>query len=352
MPTPDFGRLRDAVSHREPDRLPLGESFVHNDIKAAFLGRPIASIEDDIEFWVESGYDYYAERFKLLELDGIVQRALERHEAHYGGGSEKTARDWLTMAGSGLVTTDAEFNTFEWPETDDFPFFRLDEAEKSLPPGMMISLQISPVFFDVCGLMGFENFCLALKYQPQLVERMFARVGQLACEVVVRVLKYSRIGMLRVPDDVAYRSGLIIDPAYLRKYVFPWYKEIGAMCKAKDVIWVFHSDGNVWQILDDIVAAGFDALHPIDPSAMDINEVHDQVGERLCLIGNIGVDFPLARGTPDDVRKEVKRRIGDLARGGGYVLSSGNSIPEYIPVENYRAMVDATLEFGKYPIGV
>jgi len=70
------------------------------------------------------------------------------------------------------------------------------------------------------------------------------------------------------------------------------------------------------------------------------------------LIGNVGVDYPLARGTPQEVEAEVKRLIKQLAPGGGYVLASSNSIPDYVPFENFMVLREAGLRYGTYPITI
>jgi uroporphyrinogen decarboxylase len=85
---------------------------------------------------------------------------------------------------------------------------------------------------------------------------------------------------------------------------------------------------------------------------MDIKELKEKVGSRICLIGNIDLGYTLTRGTPEEVTEEVKQRIHDIAPGGGYCIGSSNSIPYYVPTKNYRAMVEAALEYGTYPIAV
>jgi uroporphyrinogen decarboxylase len=117
-------------------------------------------------------------------------------------------------------------------------------------------------------------------------------------------------------------------------------------------ITIFHSDGDLWPVLDDIISCGFDALHPIEPKAMDIVKVQAYAQGRLALVGNIDIDFPLGRGTPEDVRAQVRERIAALAPGGGYLLGSSNSIPDWVPVENYAAMLEAAFEYGRYPITI
>jgi uroporphyrinogen decarboxylase len=91
-------------------------------------------------------------------------------------------------------------------------------------------------------------------------------------------------------------------------------------------------------------------LNPIEPKAMNINELKKKFGSRISLIGNIDLGYTLTRGTPEEVKAEVRQRIRDLAPGGGYAVASSNSVPEYVPLANFNAMREATFQYGKYPI--
>jgi uroporphyrinogen decarboxylase len=94
------------------------------------------------------------------------------------------------------------------------------------------------------------------------------------------------------------------------------------------------------------------AIHPIEPKAMDILEVKKRYGGKLCVIGNIDLGYTLTRGSPEETESEVKEKLRTVAPGGGYCLGSSNSIPEYVKPENFRAMVETTKKYGKYPISL
>jgi uroporphyrinogen decarboxylase len=129
-------------------------------------------------------------------------------------------------------------------------------------------------------------------------------------------------------------------------------EELASIAHNAGMPFILHSDGKLWSVLDDLISLGLDALHPIEPKAMDINRVKQRYGDQLALFGNIDLSYTLTRGTPDEVREEVRRRIRDLAPGGGYAVGSSNSIAHYVPLENYNAMREATFEYGRYPIRV
>ncbi len=142
----------------------------------------------------------------------------------------------------------------------------------------------------------------------------------------------------------------MVSPEVLRRYIFPVYRRLNRMCHEEGVLTLFHSDGNVERVIDDIIDAGFDAFNPIEPVAMDIRALKKRVAGRLALVGNVDLSYTLTRGTPEEVETEVRGLIRDLAPGGGYGLASANSVPEYVPWNNFVAMHTAWLKYGKYPI--
>jgi uroporphyrinogen decarboxylase len=109
-----------------------------------------------------------------------------------------------------------------------------------------------------------------------------------------------------------------------------------------------HSDGNIWSIVDDLVGIGFDGIHPIQPQCMDIGEVKKHLGKKACIIGNIDCQELLPEGTPDEVDKVVRETIKTASPGGGYIISSSNSIHPGVKPENYVAMIEAVHKYGEY----
>ena len=97
---------------------------------------------------------------------------------------------------------------------------------------------------------------------------------------------------------------------------------------------------------------GVNALHPLEPLAMDIEQVKGEYGNKLALLGNIDLGAVLAHGTPQEVIEDTKAHIQKLAPGGGYCLGSSNSVTRDVPIENYRAMIETVMIYGKYPITI
>jgi uroporphyrinogen decarboxylase len=112
-----------------------------------------------------------------------------------------------------------------------------------------------------------------------------------------------------------------------------------------------HSDGDLMKLMEDIIDVGVDVLQPIDPTCMDIEQVKEMYGDRICLVGNVANEL-LRSGTAAEVEARVKELIRKVAPGGGYCLGAGNSVPHWAKFENFMAMRDATLKYGSYPISI
>ena len=324
--------------------VPLFELIVDRSLKSAFLGREVTTAEDEIEFASRAGYDYVLFHGPLEFYPELEQENGQSHARERADGSGE--RVWAEEGG-GIFRTVADVEKYPWPSIDELDWSRLEELEAKLPPEMGIVAQYGDIFTWTWRFLGFEGFSLALVEDPALVESVFERVGALELELFRRMAASPRVVALFYTDDIAYATGLMVSPTVLRKYLFPWMRKIGELAAERGIPYIYHSDGDVRPVLDELLELGVHALHPIEPQAMDIAELKARYGSRLCLCGNVDVDL-LARGTPEQIRERVAWLIENVGKHGGYCLGSGNSVPEYVPLENYRAMIEAAKELGRW----
>jgi uroporphyrinogen decarboxylase len=336
---PDFERMRTALFLGEPDRVPLVELWVDSPIKAAFLGEPVEDVVDcrkanydvkkDIEFWNKAGYDYI--------------RIMPRYEF---------PKCWLSDP-KAILKTSKDLDTYPWPEYENVDYSSIIEAKKYLPPGMKVIAGTEGGIYEETWLtIGFETTMLAIIEKPDFIKEVFSRIGKFHLKMFEKLAQFDHVGALWLGDDIAYAEGLIMAPDYLRKWIFPWYERFADVAKRHNIPFLFHSDGNLWQVMEDLIHIGVNGLHPIEPKAMDVRELKEKVGNRLCILGTVDLDYPLSRGTPKEVREMVKERMKYIAPGGGFCIGSSNSIAHYVPLENYKALIDATFEYGRYPINL
>ncbi len=102
--------------------------------------------------------------------------------------------------------------------------------------------------------------------------------------------------------------------------------------------------------MNDLIYCGFNAIHPLEPKAMSRRELKEKLRGKVCLLGGVDLDRLLMRGTTREVEDSVKELVKELAPGGGFGMGSTNSVTKKVPLENYRAMIEAVSEYGKYPI--
>jgi uroporphyrinogen decarboxylase len=357
MRKPDFARFRKTLLLQgEPDYVPLFDS-VDKQLKNAVLGRTVSTVKDEVDFAVAAGYDFVHFEIGLRPLwrnrafaDKNAAPVLKVEKARYSVINDTdNERAWANEGSKGVVTDEKEFEEFGWPTVADFDFSVLTEAKKYMPPEMKCLVTCDGVYTPIWLLMGGEFFYRSLVKNPAFIAKMFERVGAMQYKLIEKILSFDIVGALRSNDDIAYNAGTLVSPKHLRQYVFPWLKTIGDLCKKKDIPLIFHSDGNLMAVIDDLVAAGIKGLHPIQPNAMDIIELKKKYGDKLCFLGNIDMDI-MTRCEPKDVEALVLKNLKNIAPGGGYILGASNSVPEYIPVKNYNAMRETALKYGQYPI--
>ncbi len=149
-------------------------------------------------------------------------------------------------------------------------------------------------------------------------------------------------------DDVAFRTGLFLPPKVTQEIWAPRMKRImePALNAGKPVM--FHSDGKIDDLVPMLLEMGVDCINPMDPYGVDYREFKRKYGHFACLAGNIDIEFPLSHGSPEEVEKDVKEHMEVLKPGGGYVCCSSHSIVNYIPHENFIAMINAIHRYGIY----
>ncbi len=340
----DFARLRHAILRQgKLDRAPLIELHVDLPVKEAFIGRKIQTAADEAEFWVTAGYDYAPIATGLLQVGGVMSgEATQTSEGRYSLYEDRTEINWAAE-GQGIIQTVEDVAAFPWPDAETLDLSPITELADALPAEMPVIVIIGKLFTPAWMLLGFEGFAEASLFNRPLLDAIFERITAFQFRVFERAIELPKVAGIWHSDDLAFGTGLLVSPEVYRHYVFPWYRRMGEICRARDLLYIYHSDGNLHEVFDDLIACGFHALHPIEPQAMDARQVKAQVGDHLCLLGNIDVDL-LARGTPDQVRKAVRANLRDLTADGGYCPGSANSVTHYCRLDNYRALIETAFE--------
>jgi uroporphyrinogen decarboxylase len=147
-------------------------------------------------------------------------------------------------------------------------------------------------------------------------------------------------------DDMGFRSGTLVAPKHLRQYVFPIHKQIADAAHQNGKLFLMHSCGNLAKVMEDLIEdVGIDAKHSFEDQILPVEDFYAQYSGRISVIGGLDVDL-LTRGSEEQIRQRTRQILQACAPGGAYMLGSGNSIANYVPVENFLAMLDEGWKFN------
>lgn len=203
---------------------------------------------------------------------------------------------------------------------------------------------------DITEGMGFANFVKWTRRDPGFVRDIIAYKTELAVEAV-RAVGQSGIRVIWYGDDLAYKSGPMLSPRLLEDLFGDSYRRIAEAAHNGGCRILFHTCGNVLDLLGMIADWGFDGVHALEPTAgVTLAEARRRVGDRLCLCGNVDISRTLVDGTREEVFREVRECIRDGAPGGGYILAATNT-SAVVKAKNLAWMVEAARDYGRYPLG-
>lgn len=339
--SPDFSRLRKAVLRQgEPDRVPFLELFADGEIKQAILGRPMGNMADEAEFWLRLGYD------RVAAPIGVRLAAKSATAPDTAGDLAKAERGWKNQETS-LITNWREYEEYPWPTVNDIEVQYVEQVNAVLPEGMGILIQSSGILENVMWIMGYEGLSIALYDEPDLVKAMFDRVGSLLLACYEAAADMDGVGGAFFGEDMGFKTATMISPEALRTYLFPWIKKIVDVCHEHGKFFILHACGNLEEVMDDLIDyVGIDAKHSFEDAIEPVASIKKRYGHRVGIIGGVDVDV-LSRRSTDEVRTYTRNILQECAPGGGYALGTGNSVANYIKVENYLEMLAEGMRFSR-----
>jgi uroporphyrinogen decarboxylase len=349
-PKPDARRfVRAMLGEVTPERPPLVEYIVDpvimKPVLTDLIGREwVDPLPGDrvsqarywdnfIAFWQHMGYD-----FVRLEIGlGFPTKHVVGRDPSPGVDRD---RSWVDQH-HGTIADWADFEQYAWPELGKADLFPLEYVNNHLPEGMgLISSHGGGVYEHISAIFSYENLCLLLYDDPALVKAVTDRVGELMAEYYDWLLGLDRLIVVFPGDDMGFRSGTLIAPDQLRTLTLLWHRRFAAMAHTKGLPYFLHSCGNLRAIMDDLIEdVGIDGKHSYEDAILPAAEAQAEWGDRIAILGGVDVDV-LGRQDAETVRAYVRRLIDTCGPRGRFAVGSGNSIPSYIPVQNYLTMVD------------
>lgn len=208
---------------------------------------------------------------------------------------------------------------------------------------------LGPVTMMTWYLMDFETLSMSLFMDPDLVHEMNNAFVDWALGAAKLAWENGGVDLFHISDDWGGTDGLLISPEQCREFFIPPFEKLVRGLKSFGVPVIMHNDGNLWEIIDDLVNTGIDAYHPVEKAAsMDLGRIKQLFKGRICPIGNVNNKTTMVTGSPEDVVRETMECLRIGAPGGGYILSTDHSLHDDIPLENVNALIGTVLKFGKY----
>ena len=328
-----------AMERRETPRVPFVETSIAFDIGQKLLGRKVTPL-----YIPQLGLE-----MRNVEDEKALSRLLGRDNISFcftaPTFSEKPlGKGDQPFAGGGLIKSMDDFRSkFSLPDPGDDdlygPIEQFIEGKEEFP--VICSMRLG--FLSALVSIGFQTYMEAIYLDPELIDAVTGAYVDWSAKAIRRLCDMG-VDAIKTTDDFAFNTGPFMSPASFRQWVIPYheraYREIS-------VPWILHTDGEITGILQDLFTMGINGIHPIDPNCMDIRAFKRDYGDKVCILGNVNINT-LSMGTPEETYAEARDLLRDLAPGYGYIVSSGNSVPNYAKPENVLALVRAIEEFGKY----
>ncbi len=334
-------RVLEALALKEPDRVPWVEIEVDQVIVDEILGLPSVEVTVPVGYYKRDVEQQKAFSRKV-GIDNILFPVRPPLFCDFPVG-----KDGRRFCGRGYIRAREDLDKMVFPDLGDGSYFQ-DAKEFSKKKGEFAALVVTRLGIAAVMLsMGMETFFEMVHEDMAFVleiQDRYTRWLLRAMEIV------SEIGFdcVCTADDVAFKTGPMISPKMFAEHFLPSMQNVA---DSISLPWFTHSDGDMSLLMEEWLSLGQNGINPIEPVAMDINQVKREYGNRVCLIGNVDVGL-LANGTPSEIEVAVRTLIKDVAPGGGYILSSGNSIPSYAKAENVVEMSKALEKYGRYPISI
>lgn len=384
MPMTPRERVLSAIAHEEPDRVPIviGVSNATGMKMAPYMElKELIGVDAPDEYlydWPELGTAAIDEETMQrlhsdvrgvtdLEPDWVLDRNRKR-EPHsdyvnsWGSGAKEIKPgEWFPMVEPlAAATTIAEIESHTWPDMDDpTRIAHVAEQAARLAGGDYAVIATPWLLFPLeraFAMQGMETFLMNMALHPDFAEALLLKIAEL-CKQLMRHFLDALDGnadIIKIGDDLGTQQSLLMSPDMYRRVLKPIHADFIELIKRRTSAKIlFHSCGDVYPLLDDLVEIGIDIINPVQTSAgklSDLERLKERYGDILTFCGAIDTHRILNHGSPDDVRAEVGRVIEVLGPGGGYLAGAVHTVMNDVPAENILAMVDAVHELGRYPL--
>ncbi len=343
--TPDYNNILDAARNVRPKRIPLYEHIICDDIMEKILNIQFKELINGDDSDKKEYFRSYTRFFKEMGYDTVsFERCIVLILPGSGALADPTKE--------GVIKNRDDFEKYPWDELTD-RYFRafsrdFELLREVMPEGMKaIGGPGNGVFECVQDLVGYTELCFLSVDDPDLFSDLFIAVGKTMYRIWNRFLEqYGDIyAVCRFGDDLGFKTTTLLQPEIIKNHIIPQYKKVIELVHSFNKPFLLHSCGRIFDVMEDLInVAKIDAKHSNEDQIAPFSEWVDRYGDRIGNFGGVDTDH-LCRKSTEEIREIVKDVMTYCNDKGGFALGSGNSIPDYVPVEGYLAMVEAAREF-------
>jgi len=304
-------------------------------------------VQQYIKFYYRLGYDCFTDLIPLLYLVyGVLNPRLPRLRITNDTATLSRGKRVFAEEGRGIITSWKDFEEFPWEKIKLNLGEYYEFLNEKLPPGMKVMVGGSLFEQVLERILGYEGLFYSLYDQPELVKAVVEKWGEIIYKVYEDVISFDCVGGIFHADDLGYKSGIMVKPEILRELIFPWFKKYAQLAHEYGKMFWYHCCGNVLEVMEDLIEdVKIDAFHSFQDVIIPVTEFKKRYGNRIAILGGVDID-KLCRLDKQSLRDYIRDILDKCMPGGRFALGSGNSIANYVPVENYLTMLEEGLRWG------
>lgn len=340
---PDYRHILNAARNVQPARLPLYEHIIGEGVMAQVLGKELEPLKEGDRADVREYMRRYCDFYFRMGYDTVSYEACIASVMPHSG--------CLYAHAEPAICGREDFDRYPWEEIEPAFFAHYTPAFEALrevmPQGMKaVGGCGNGIFECVQDIVGFENLCYIAADDEELYADLFRRVGETILRIWQRFLReFGDVYCVnRFGDDLGFKSNTMLSADDIRRHIIPQYKRIIDAIHKAGKPFLLHSCGCIFSVMDDLIAAGIDAKHSNEDQIARFPEWVKRYGDRIGNFGGIDTDVVCRMDKPG-MTEYILDVIHQCEGHGGFAFGSGNSIPDYVPADQYVHMVETVRHY-------
>lgn len=354
-PKPDIAHfIRVAKGLEKPNKVINGELKVDDDLlkeicetvfHRPWVDRQKKDLNRRAQYWDNVIHIFYHLGYDFVRVGRAISFPTKSRIAEDTSNISEGKRVWAEE-GEGAISDWATYESYPWPIPEQVDIWDYVYVSEHLPEGMGLMVGPSQGLLEIVvnSLLGFTGLSYLMYDNPELVDKVFERTGDILYKIYERVVNATKCYGFFQGDDMGYNSGLMFSDRFLRRIVLPWHKSLVDLAHKNDLIYILHSCGNLRKIGKDLIEIGIDVKHSFEDQGYSVVDYKDDYGDQVTIMGGVDVD-KLSRYNKKELTEYCQGILNHCMKNGRYFYGSGNSVTNYVSIENYFTMLETGMNF-------